>query len=151
MLMACDLHTGQIIMRNHPISGKQVPWEFLRPGHSCGITSASAEALFYRSYNVGIYELTEDKGFSLFEGVRPGCWLNMIAANGLMLMPEASSGCTCSFSLRCSLALVNKPGKATSGWIIFITHGEMTPVQHLAVNFGAPGDMRDNEGTLWFG
>jgi len=149
--MACELHTGRIITRSHPVTGKQVPWEFLRPGHSCGVISASADTLFYRSYWSAIYGLTGDNGLSLFGGIRPGCWLNMISANGLMLMPEASSGCTCSFPLRCSLALVNKPAKITGNWTVFITQGDMTPVEHLAVNFGAPGDMRDDKGTLWFG
>jgi outer membrane protein assembly factor BamB len=148
---ACNLHTGRIVTRSHPITGEQVPWELLRPGHSCGVTAASADTLFYRSYWSAIYDLTNDKGLSLFGGIRPGCWLSMISANGLMLMPEASSGCTCSFPLRCSLALVNKPAKAADNWTVFITHGAMTPAKHLAINFGAPGDMRDDEGTLWFG
>jgi outer membrane protein assembly factor BamB len=148
---ACNLYTGEIITRSHPITDEQVPWEFLRPGHSCGVTSASADTLFYRSYWPAIYGLTKDRGVSLFGGIRPGCWLNMISANGLMLMPEASSGCTCSFPLRSSFALVNKPRKVTGNWTVFVTHGEMTPVKRLAVNFGAPGDMRDDKGTLWFG
>jgi len=148
---ACDLRTGRIITRSHPITGKSVPWRFLRPGHSCGITSASADTLFYRSYFCAIYELARDKGLSLFGAIRPGCWLNMIAANGLMLMPEASSGCTCAFPLRCSLALTSKPRKAAGNWTVFITDGAMTPVKHWAINFGAPGDMKDAHGTVWFG
>jgi len=122
----------------------------LRPGHCCAVTSASAHTLFYRSYWAAIYDLTDDKGISLFGAIRPGCWLNMISANGLMLMPEASSGCTCSFPIRCSMAMVPKPKKITSNWTVFVTHGAQTPVKNLAVNFGAPGDMRDSEGKLWF-
>jgi len=37
---------------------------------------------------------------------RPGCWINMIPAGGLILIPEASSGCTCGFSLQTSLAYI---------------------------------------------
>ena len=146
---ACDLKTGRIKTRNHPISGQEVEWEFLRPGHCCSITSASAHALLYRSYNAAIYDLTADNGISMFGAIRPGCWLNMIAAGGLMLMPEASSGCTCSYPLRCSIALVSKP-KITDNWTVFVTHGPMTPVARFAINFGAPGDMKANDGTLWF-
>jgi len=146
---ACDLHTGATRTRPHPISGYPVPWEFLRPGHCCSITSASAHTLFYRSYWAAIYDLTDDKGLSLFGAIRPGCWLNMIAANGLMLMPEASSGCTCSFPLKCSIALVPRPEKPADNWSVFITHGPTLPVKHLAVNLGAPGDMRDGDGKLW--
>ena len=148
---ACHLRTGEIINRSHPVTGEQVPWEFLRPGHSCGVTSASADTLFYRSYCGAIYEMNEDKGISLFGAVRMGCWLDIIAANGLTLMPEASSGCTCSYPLRCSVALVNKPNKTMGNWSVFISQGAMTPVKHLAVNLGAPGDMRDEKGILWLG
>ena len=58
---------------------------------------------------------------------------------------------TCSFPLRCSVALTHKQRKRPRAWTVFITHGDMTPVRHFAVNLGAPGDMKDDEGTLWFG
>ena len=73
----------------------------------------------------------------------------MIPANGLLLFPEASSGCTCSFPLRCSLVLKHKEERIQP-WSVFITHGSMTPAQHFAINLGAPGDMKDNNGAVWF-
>jgi hypothetical protein len=148
---ACDLRTGKIKTRSHPITGEQVPWEFLRPGHSCSITSAAPNLLSYRSYNFAFYDLVEDRGLAYFGAIRPGCWLSLIHANGLMLAPEASSGCTCSFPLRCSVALTHKQRKRPREWTVFITHGSMTPAKHFAINFGAPGDMRDDQGILWFG
>ena len=54
---ACDLYTGEIVMRSHPVTGEQVPWEFLRPGHTCAITSASANGLYYRSSCTAFYDL----------------------------------------------------------------------------------------------
>ncbi|MEK7400525.1 MAG: hypothetical protein AAB116_26575, partial [Candidatus Poribacteria bacterium] len=146
---ACDVHTGKIKMRTHPITGEQVTWEFLRPGHCCSITSASPNSLFYRSYCTAIFDLKEDKGLAYFGAIRPGCWLNLIPANGLLLFPEASSGCTCSFPLRCSVAMKYKD--RPKEWTVFISSANTTPVNHLAVNFGAPGDMKDDKGTLWFG
>ena len=157
---ACDLRTGKIQMRLDPITGKQVPWEFLRPGHTCAITSASPNTLFYRSSCIAMYDLDRDAGVALFGGIRPGCWINMIPANGLVLVPEASVGCTCSYPLRGSFALVNKPDRAQP-WTVFVNHTESKqreqvvpspydkPVKHLAVNFGAPADMKDENGTLW--
>jgi len=41
----------------------------------------------------------------------------------------------------------NKPKE----WTVFISNANTTPVKHLAINFGAPGDMMDDNGTLWFG
>ena len=102
---ACDLRSGDIRMRKHPVTGEEVEWEFLRPGHTCAVTSASADVLFYRSSCTAFYDMAGDKGLAIFGGIRPGCWINAIPASGLMLMPEASSGCTCSYPLRGSLAL----------------------------------------------
>jgi outer membrane protein assembly factor BamB len=148
---SCNVYTGEIETRPHPITGQQVPWEFLRPGHSCSITSASPNAIFYRSYWHAIYDMVEDRGLTLFGGIRPGCWLSLISANGLLISPEASSGCTCSFPLRSTFVMTNKKQRRTRGWTVFIRHGSMTPAKHLAVNFGAPGDMKDDGETLWFG
>lgn len=147
---ACDIGTGEIVERTHPITGKKVPWEFLRPGHTCGVTSASASTLFYRSSCGAFYDLEDDSGVTLFGGIRPGCAISVVPANGVVLAPEASAGCTCSYPLRCSYALVPKPQR-TKPWNVFVTPGEMTPATHLAINLGAPADMRDDEGTLWFG
>ena len=113
-----------------------------------------------RSSSTAIYDLERDAGVAIFGGIRPGCWINMIPASGLVLVPEASVGCTCSFPLRCSYALVNKPDRAQP-WTVFVNHTEFNkkgqvvpdtfgkPVQHLGVNFGAPADMKDENGTLW--
>ena len=147
--LVCDLHTGQIIKRRHPITDEEVPWEFLRPGHTCGVTSASAGGLFYRSSCTAFYDLAADRGVTLFGAYRPGCAISIIPASGLLLSPEASSGCTCSYPLRCSFALIHKPARPQS-WTVFVTQGAMTPVKHFAINLGAPADMKDDEGTVWF-
>jgi len=146
---ACDYRTGEIVMRSHPITGEDVEWEFLRPGHCCSITSASPSMLFYRSHCTGICDVEEDRGIALYGGIRPGCFTNIVAANGIVLFPEASSGCTCSFPVKCSMAFVPREHKPE--WTVFITHGDMMPVKHFAINLGAPADMKDDSGTVWFG
>ena len=40
---------------------------------------------------------------------RPGCWISAIPAGGLLLLPEASSGCVCAHPVQTSLALA--PGR----------------------------------------
>jgi outer membrane protein assembly factor BamB len=147
---ACDLSTGAIKQRPHPVTGKPVPWEFLRPGHSCGIVTASPNSIFYRSYSAAIVNVERDSGLTLFGGTRPGCWNSIIPANGLISMQESSAGCTCSYGLRTTVVLKTKKQKGPGEWSVFITSGAMTPVSHLALNLGAPGDMRDGKGTLWF-
>ena len=146
---ACELETGEIIMRDHPITGKQVPWEFLRPGHTCGITAASAKGLFYRSACTAFYDLVQDNGVTIFGAYRPGCAISVIPAGGVLLSQEAAAGCTCSYPVRCTLAMTRKPQRAQP-WTVYVTPGELTPVKHLAANFGAPADRKDDEGTVWF-
>jgi len=148
---ACDIRTGEIQPRYHPISNRAVPWEFLRPGHSCGIISASPGCIFYRSASFAIYDLLRDSGLIIFGTIRGGCWLDCLAANGVLIFPETSSGCTCSYPLRCTVVFKQRDRLKWYPWTVFITHGPMTPAQHFAINFGAPGDMKDDSGTVWFG
>lgn len=71
----------------------------------------------------------------------------MIAANGLLIEPEASSGCVCNFSLYSTV--VFKPREIDRAWGNFCSQAPVTPAKHLAINLGAPGDRRDENGTLW--
>ena len=144
---AHDLRTGRETKRVHPITGADALWQMARPGHHCGNIAASPNALFYRSGVSAYYDLIGDYGTAHLGGIRPGCWVNCIPANGLVLMPEASSGCVCPFPLHCTIALA--PKKASRVWGMFSAPGPMTPVKRLAVNLGAPGDRRDSAGNLW--
>ncbi len=146
---ACDLYTGETITRAHPVTGEPVPWEFLRPGHTCGITAASSNGLFYRSACTAFYDLEKDRGVTLFGGYRPGCAISVIPACGVLLSQEAAAGCTCSYPIRCSLAMIRKSDRHQP-WTVFVTPGELRPVKHLALNLGAAADMKDDEGTVWF-
>jgi hypothetical protein len=86
-------------------------WTFSRRGHGCGGISASHVSLFWRGWNPWMYDLTPGGGpVRLTSVTRPGCWINIIPAGGLVLIPEASSGCTCPLSLQTSMAL--SPGLA---------------------------------------
>ena len=40
-----------------------------------------------------------------FGGIRPGCWINVVPAGGLVLMPDATDLCTCSYLIKASIAL----------------------------------------------
>ncbi|OHB66491.1 MAG: hypothetical protein A2Y77_03170 [Planctomycetes bacterium RBG_13_62_9] len=144
-----DLKTGRQKTRPNPISGIETPWQFLRPGHHCGAISACSQMLLMRSGFTAYYDLLEDTGIRHFAGQRAGCWINAIAADGLALVPEASAGCICLYPIVCSLALEPRPDHYR--WGIYSAKNANTPVQQLAVNFGAPGDMRDSQGKLWLG
>ena len=48
-------------------------------------------------------DLDSDAGTRHFAGHRLGCWINAIPANGLVLIPEASAGCVCLFSIAATI------------------------------------------------
>lgn len=115
---AYNLHTGQ----------RDEDWKFNRLGHGCGGLSASASSLFWRGGNPWMYDLNPDGGPRRLTRVsRPGCWINIIPAGGLVLIPEASSGCTCAFSIQTSMALApTQPVPAVSPeMLVFIDTAEL--------------------------
>ena len=144
-----NIRTGVYRTRYHPITGETVLWEFKRGGHSCGINTGSAYTFFLRSGSIDYYDFQKDQGMLSIGGTRAGCWINMIPAGGLALMPEASAGCTCSYPIRSTMVL--GPKAKDRAWTIYVQTGPMTPVKHWFINFGAPGDRKDDEGNLWFG
>lgn len=86
---------------------KASEWRFDRRGHGCGGVSASAQCMFWRGGNPWMYDLGLNGGPTRLNSVtRPGCWINIIPAGGLVLIPESSSGCTCGFALQTSLAYI---------------------------------------------
>ena len=142
-----ELDSGEQILRRHPLTGAKEPWSMIRPGHHCGMISAAAGMLLFRSGYTGFYDLATDSGTQHFAGHRLGCWINAIPAGGLVLIPEASAGCVCLFSIASTVALEPRPPRRP--WTIYSAVGDVRPVKHMALNFGAPGDRRDAHGTLW--
>ncbi len=146
---AYDLRTGKQQTRVHPVTGREEAWQFARPGHHCGCPAASPHTLLFRSLTLGWYDLDNDFGTQHFGGQRPGCWINFIPANGLLMVPEASSGCMCPFPNMCTV--VFKSREENRQWAYFSQPGPLTPVKRLALNLGAPGDRKDASGGLWLG
>jgi len=144
---AYDLRTGAQRERRNPITGVTDQWQMARPGHHCGNIGAAPGALFFRSGSTAYYDLADDSGTAHFGAQRPGCWINCIPACGLVLMPEAASGCMCPFAVHTTIAFA--PKKTGRTWSMFSAPGPALPVRRLAVNFGAPGDRRASDGTLW--
>jgi hypothetical protein len=104
--------------------------------------------MFFRSGFIGYYDLYEDSGTKHFAGQRLGCWINAIPSNGLVVIPEASAGCVCLFSVTSTVVLEPREDRSPA-WGIYSVAGSTTPVKKLAVNLGAPGDRRDVLGRLW--
>ncbi len=84
-----------------------------RQPNGCGPVSGSRHLLFYRSGTLAYYDLPDGTQTRNFGGVRPGCWVNAIVGGGLLLMPDATDLCTCSYPLKASIAL--QPAPASIG------------------------------------
>jgi outer membrane protein assembly factor BamB len=95
---AYDLETGQ----------RTASWSLGRGGHGCGSISASAKMCFFRAGNPTMCELASGAKTKVTRVSRPGCWINMIPAGGLVLIPEASSGCVCDFPIQASMAFASR-------------------------------------------
>ena len=91
-----------------------------RQGGACGIIAGCQNMLLYRSGTIGYTDLRHNMGTESYGGVRPACWINTIPAGGLVLMPDFTYPCTCSYLMKASIALepglqapVIVPGTAT--------------------------------------
>ena len=140
---ATHLKTGRQRMTTDLLTGRRRPWGYVR-AYGCGHVGGAEDLLFFRSGAAGLFDVSAD-GTANFGGVRPGCSVTMVAAAGLMILPESSSGCTCSYNFQTSLALVPSARRRVEPWYVFYGEPPDRPVKRLRVNFGAPGDRRDGE------
>jgi outer membrane protein assembly factor BamB len=143
---ACDLLTGENKLRPDPITGKPIPWSFAR-NYGCNTPLAAEHLLTFRSGAAGYCDLLNDSGTGNFGGFRSSCTNNLIVGGGIITAPDYTRTCTCSYQNQCSIALVPMPEAE-----MWTSYGKMEvtgPVQQVGVNFGAPGDRKSEEGTLW--
>jgi outer membrane protein assembly factor BamB len=87
------------------VTGKTKPFAFSR-AYGCGTVSACKTMLLFRSGTLGFVDLTGNYGTENYGGFRPGCWINAIPAGGLVLIPDATDRCRCSYLIKASLALM---------------------------------------------
>ena len=86
-------------------SGKKGPLSLNRAGAGCGGLSGTDGFLFGRGGTPQMYDLSKGgKNKRLCTITRPSCWINIVCANGLVLMPEGGSGCACAFPIQTSMA-----------------------------------------------
>jgi hypothetical protein len=123
-----------------------------RVGKNCAPIQGGKHVLFFRNRDIQFFDYENDIGITRIGSIRPSCWINMIAANGLALIPVGDSGCSCPYPLRTSFAMKHKKDNSFVPWSYYTrTDDSLRPAEHFAINLGAPGDHRDKNGTLWFG
>ena len=97
-LITLDLKTGAI-------ERDEALFNFWIHSKTCAVPTASATGLYFRRDSCYMFDLPSRQTVDLTAVTRPGCWMSIIPAGGLVLMPEASSGCTCGFALQTSVVL----------------------------------------------
>jgi outer membrane protein assembly factor BamB len=143
---ACDLLTGAPRGRIHPWTLQPVEWTWAR-NYGCNTPAASEHLLTFRSGAAGYFDLANDGGTGNLGGFKSGCTNNLIVAGGLLNAPDYTRTCICSYQNQTSLALVAMP--EAEMWTFFGSTEVKGPIKRIGVNFGAPGDRRAEDGTLW--
>ena len=145
----CDLLTGEKLMRRHALTGEKMPWDFRR-FHGCNSLMMSEHLMTFRSGSAGFFDITCDGGTGNFGGFKSGCSANLVCADGVLNAPDYTRTCTCSYPNQTSLALIHNPDIEYWTFNSYTTELEENKrVRRVGLNFGAPGDRRAENGTLW--
>ena len=89
------------------ITGDKLDFDFSRT-YACGIMAASKHMMVYRSATLGYFDLDTGTETENYGGFRPGCWINAIPAGGLVLVPDATDRCNCSYLNKATVALISR-------------------------------------------
>ncbi|NLY02956.1 MAG: PQQ-binding-like beta-propeller repeat protein [Rhodopirellula sp.] len=143
---AYSLMAGEPKLRRHPLTGEPLPWAFKR-NYGCNTAIASRHLLTFRSAVAGFFDLARDGGTGNLGGFKSGCTSNLIAAGGLLNAPEYTRTCGCNYQNQTSLAMIHDP--SAEMWTFNDLPWDGKPVRRVGINFGAPGDRRADNGTLW--
>ncbi|QDU11072.1 PQQ-binding-like beta-propeller repeat protein [Gimesia aquarii] len=133
----------------NPITKQKESLKFSRT-YGCNYVIASENLLTFRSGAAGFYDLESKSGTGNFGGFKSSCTSNLVVANGVLNAPDYTRTCSCSYQNQTSLALIHMPE------IEIWTNSELgtgsnstSLVKQAGINFGAPGDRRAKNGTLW--
>ena len=144
---ACGLLDGKPMRVDDPLTGETRPWKWNR-AHGCNTPIGSEYLLTFRSGAAGYYDLMRHGGTGNWGGFRSSCSNNLIVAGGVLTAPDYTRTCTCSYQNQTSLALVPDPDVEMWTYQGFANE-RVEPIRRLGVNFGAPGNRVDDNGTLW--
>jgi len=86
------------------LTGEPQPFSFQR-SYGCGILAASRNLMVFRSATLGYCDFEAAGTVNDYGGIRPGCWVNALPVGGLVLVPDATAGCRCSYLNRAWIAL----------------------------------------------
>jgi Malectin domain/PQQ-like domain len=146
---AFKLLDGKPHLVRNPLTGKLEPWRVSR-AYGCNNIVASENLLTFRSGAAGFYDLLSKSGTANIGGFKSGCTANLVVANGVLNAPDYTRTCTCAYQNQTSLALVHMPEMELWTYSQFgLDAQEGDRIERIGINFGAPGDRRAEDGTMW--
>jgi hypothetical protein len=139
---------GSAVLVTDPITGTRKQWLITR-GKGCNTAVASEYLLTFRDGAASYYDLTRVSGTASLGGFKSGCTSNLIVADGVLNAPDYTRSCSCAYQNQTSLALIHVPQVEMWTTGQFAGKRDGTRIRRIGINFGAPGDRRSDEGTLW--
>lgn len=134
--------------RVNPMTGQKEPRIFPK---TYGCDGGVDYGMFYtlRSGTAAFYDKTLESGTVFISGPRSGCTNSIIPSGGLLNVPYFYEGCTCSYPLPTALSMVAMPEthEQWSSWGADTI--KPASIERIGLNFGAPGDRKTRDGTLW--
>jgi len=76
-------------------------------GIGCGVWVGGDNIMLRRSGTLAYYDLNQDSGWmSNYGGLRTGCWINAIPVGGVVMVPDDTQGCRCSYQNVANIAMI---------------------------------------------
>ncbi len=137
-------------LRTNPLTLEEEPRVFPK-SYGCDGGFDYGGIYTFRSGTAAFYDKKVESGTVHISGPRSGCTNSIVPAGGILNVPYYYEGCTCSYPLPMALALYSMP-ETFEQWATWgavpkdALHGK---IRRLGLNFGAPGDRKTRDGTLW--
>lgn len=144
--IALDLLTGNQLSRVDPITETAMSWTIFKR-YGCGSAISGWNIITFRSAAAGFFDMVSNYGTSNLGGIRSGCTPNVIPADGVLSLPDYTRTCTCLYQHQTSLAVIHD--KDAEMWSFAEYNWNGLPVRRVGINFGAPGDRKSDDGTVW--
>lgn len=149
---AINLLTGEPYQIENALTGEQTEVAgFKRYG--CGVGIGSTNLITFRSGPAGFTDPNNFAGTGNWGGFKSGCTINLMPANGLVVAPEYTRTCGCSYPIQTSVAMVHMP--ETEYWTCNLMLGDVFEeeggkIRKGGFNFGAIGDRYNEEDSTLY-
>jgi hypothetical protein len=137
-------------LRTNPLTGEKEPRVFPK-SYGCDGGFDYGNIFTFRSGTAAFYDKQVESGTVHISGPRSGCTNSIVPAGGILNVPYFYEGCTCSYPLPMALALYSMPEsfEQWATWGAVPAESLNGKIERLGINFGAPGDRKTRDGTLW--